>query len=400
MKRLKYPTFWTYFLFLSVGCGSPTEWNNQWQLQLDIGEEVIPFNIEVRKAGELTIVDFINGEEVLTMDETRVEGDCLSVNMGVFDAELKLKKSGSTLSGTYFRRFEGDYRLPVTGSLKAPRFEPINQDYEDFSGTWEVSFSDEDGSFPAIGDFDQQDRRVHGTFRTETGDYRFLEGIADGRELKLSVFDGSHAFLFRAKKQKNGSLKGGFWSGKHYYASWTAVKNEQARLTHPDSLTYLRPGYENLAFSFPNVQGDTISLTDFKGKPTIVQLLGTWCPNCMDETLFLTEWLQKNVESDVQLVGLAYEYKDNFNYARSRIEKMTARFSVPYPILAAGSRVKSEASKTLPMLNRIVSFPTLIFLNKDHRIVRIHTGFNGPGTGIHYDQFKKEFEKTIGKIID
>ena len=59
------------------------------------------------------------------------------------------------------------------------------------------------------------DGRVTGTFLTETGDYRYLEGVVDGDSLKLSCFDGSHAFLFHAALDQD-SFRGRFWSGTHW----------------------------------------------------------------------------------------------------------------------------------------------------------------------------------------
>ncbi|MBK9558015.1 MAG: hypothetical protein IPO47_19830 [Bacteroidetes bacterium] len=41
------------------------------------------------------------------------------------------------------------------------------------------------------------------------------------------------------------------------------------------------------------------------------------------------------------------------------------------------------ASEALPMLNKVMGFPTHYHLNKQHDVVEISTGFNGPATGIY-----------------
>jgi len=51
------------------------------------------------------------------------------------------------------------------------------------------------------------------------------------------------------------------------------------------------------------------------------------------------------------------------------------------------------------MLKSFVAFPTLIILDKKGKVRKIHTGFSGPGTGIHYADFKKEFEETIDNLL-
>jgi len=149
------------------------------------------------------------------------------------------------------------------------------------------------------------------------------------------------------------------------------------------------------------VNGKTVSLTDekYQGKVVIVQLLGTWCPNCMDETRFLAPWYRQNRDRGVEVIGLAYERKDDFQYASERVKNMMEKLDIDYEVLIAGTNDKQKASKTLPMLNEIAAFPTTIFIGKDGKVKKIHTGFSGPGTGQYYEQFKEEFNTTVNELL-
>src|SRR5690606_7042181 len=107
---------------------------------------------------------------------------------------------------------------------------------------YEVTFSpgNEDES-KAIGILKQNPKdsnKVTGTFITETGDYRHLEGNYIADSLYLSTFDGAHAYLFEAKVDKEG-IEGVFYSGKHFKENWTAVKNASFELRNPYELTFL-----------------------------------------------------------------------------------------------------------------------------------------------------------------
>ena len=62
-----------------------------------------------------------------------------------------------------------------------------------------------------------------------------------------------------------------------------------------------------------------------------------------------------------------------------------------------GSNDKTEASDVLPLLNEVVAYPTLIFLNTNNKVVAIHTGFTGPATA-GYKPFKKEFDELVTQI--
>jgi hypothetical protein len=65
----------------------------------------------------------------------------------------------------------------------------------------------------------------------------------------------------------------------------------------------------------------------------------------------------------------------------------------------AGTDKTEMASKTLPMLNQIIGFPTTIIIGKNGKVKYIHTGFEGPGTGIYYEQFKERFNQVINELL-
>jgi hypothetical protein len=119
----------------------------------------------------------------------------------------------------------------------------------------------------------------------------------------------------------------------------------------------------------------------------------------MDETKFLVPWYDANKDRGVEIIGLAYERKPDFDYASARVKKMVEKMNVTYDILIAGTSDKESAAKTLPMLNSIVAFPTTIFIGKDGKVKKIHTGFSGPGTRQYYEQFKEEFNETVNSLL-
>jgi thiol-disulfide isomerase/thioredoxin len=180
-----------------------------------------------------------------------------------------------------------------------------------------------------------------------------------------------------------------------------AKKNDFASLPDPESLTYLKKGYEKIEFTFPDINGKSVTLNDekYKNKVVILQIFGTWCPNCMDETKFLAPWFLENKDRGVEIIGLAYERKNDFTYASGRVKKMINKFNVPYDFVIAGTNDKAKASETLPQLNKVVAFPTTIFIGKDGKVKKIHTGFTGPGTGKYYDLFVQHFNETVNELL-
>jgi thiol-disulfide isomerase/thioredoxin len=253
----------------------------------------------------------------------------------------------------------------------------------------------------SVGNFTQNGTAVQGSFLTPTGDYRFLNGSLNGDSLFLSTFDGSNAMLFKAVIEADGTLKGAQWSGVKAYKTWTAKLDTDAKLPDATKLTFLKPGYDKVDFSFPDSEGKTVSLSDpkYKDKVVIIQILGSWCPNCMDETNFLAPWYDKNKDRGVEIVGLAFERSDKPEVSNPKIKKMISRFGMNYPVLLAGTNSDEATAKALPMLNKVMSYPTTIFIDKKGKVREIHTGFSGPGTGEYYDQFVEEFNGLISKMI-
>jgi thiol-disulfide isomerase/thioredoxin len=395
-------------LFLIFACSPEKEkidLSGKWIGEINMQGKTMPFEMQIQEEKDGNInAKIINGEEEIILDEMVKKNDSLHIPLHIFDISIDVKIGNNVLAGTYTKHYEEDYVLPITFHKGENRFiVKSNTQPADFSGKWEVTFIEpkEQDTTEAVGIFEQNGSNIKGTFLTPLGDYRYLVGIAEGNQMKLSTFDGNHAFLFEAELQEDKTLVGDFYSGKDWYESWTGFKNENAELPSPDSLTYLKKGYNNIYFSFPNLEGETVSLTDekYQDKVVIVQIFGTWCPNCMDETKFLTKWYDENRQRGIEIIGLAYEAKDDFDYAKSRVEKMINKYDVNYDFLIAGTNDKEEASKTLPMLNRVISFPTMIIIDKNGELVNIHTGFSGPGTGKYYDAFVQNFNTKMDSLL-
>ncbi len=393
------------------GCAARTETAPElktgiWRATIELQEQLLPFNLDVHKNVSGNYEIFLkNAGENLVLDEVEVKNDSVDIALHIFDANIKARIEGDQLVGEFVKNYEKDYRVPFRAHYgQAYRFErgKDQSNVPDFNGKYSVTFIHEADTTPSVGVFHQRGDSVTGTFLTPTGDYRYLEGnVVDGR-LQVSAFDGNHSYLFYAVKQGENTLSGEFYSGKTFKATWTAEKSDNPVMPDPEKLTYLKPGYDRLTFSFPDPDGKKISLDDpkFKDKVVIIQLLGSWCPNCLDETLFLNQWYDNNKHRDVSVLGLAYERKDDFAYASERVKKMITKTKVKYDILIAGTNDKAKASMTLPELNAVYAFPSTIFIGRDGKVKKIHTGFSGPGTGEYYQQFIEDFNETVNELLE
>lgn len=132
---------------------------------------------------------------------------------------------------------------------------------------------------------------------------------------------------------------------------------------------------------------------------TLVQLLGTWCPNCLDETEYLAsvypEWARKGV----QIIGLGFERTYQPQKAVQNLQKLQARYRVPYPLVHAGQPDSVSVSRAIPQLVRLKAFPTTLLLDQAGRIRYVHTGFDGPATGSAFDRQKALLQNKVEALL-
>jgi len=376
-----------------------------WRAELAVMDgHTLPFNFELKKSdSEVYTIEIYNAEEVITVDEINIKNDSIIIKMPVFEGYLAGTFTENAISGDFIKE-SLDRIVPFVATFnKSKRFDVKGAAAENISGIWETIFVKETGEeYIAKGIFKQVGDNVSGTFETTTGDYRYLDGVVDEDSLKISAFDGAHAFLFTAKVSDS-SMNGVFYSGNHSKEPFRAKRNKAYMLPSTDSLTFIKDGYDSLAFSFPDANGTMISLADkqFENKVVLVQIMGSWCPNCLDETVFYTKYLAENPHADLAIIGLAFEYAKTKEKAFNSLKRLSDRIGVKYPFLLAqyGSSDKVEAQEKLPMLNHVLSYPTTIYIDKKGDVRKIHTGFNGPATGAKYDVFKKEFDAFVKELL-
>ena len=375
-----------------------------WLGELQVNdEETLPFNFEVTSENSLKV---FNADEVIVVNDITYKNDSVIIKMPAFDSHyFSAKLSDGSLEGTFVEVNRG-ISMPFKAKYGIKdRFKIEKEAMYNVSGKWEAKFSEgiPDDEHTDMGIFEQEGNMVTGTFRTLTGDYRFLQGVLNGDQLKLSAFDGSHVYLFTARVTDS-TMEGIRYLGNYFKEPFAAKRNDAFELQDPETLTLLNEDYDGLEFSFLDTSDQMVSLTDdrFKDKVVIVQLMGSWCPNCLDETKYYSEYYKTHQDKSIEFVALAFEYAKTKEKAFQSMDRLKNSAGIEYPVLLAqfGTVNKEEAQKKLPMLNRVVSYPTTIFIDKNGKVRKIHTGFNGPATGEKYIAFKADFESFIDMLLE
>jgi thiol-disulfide isomerase/thioredoxin len=350
-----------------------------------------------------------NAGERIPITEWREKGDSVFFSLPAFEVSFRARKEGKDkLSGQFMKVTTGDKQYwPFTANAKdSQRFvSNLGKASENINGKWDVKITRANGTFrKALAIFTQEGGALTGTFLTPSADYRYLEGIITGDSLKMSSFDGDNIRLFEAEITNENTISGGFfYNGYTSKESWIAVKKDSIPPPEATDPTRMREGQTRLNFRFPDLQGKWVSINDqkYRHKVVIVQLMGSWCANCLDETRFLIDFYKKNHEKGVEMIALTYEYSTDTIRSKTSIEKFRKLLGVPYPILMTGVTAGDDqkAAKTIPQLTTIRSFPTTLILDREGNVRIIETSFYGPGSGEYYIKYMNEFNTALDELI-
>ena len=382
----------------------------QWTGELAMNDRLfIPFSIDFSFQNDKLQMEIVNADERLKMT-LKSEKDSVSAFFPESDAYLKFKlvQNNQEIIGYWLNpNKKTQVKIPFKAWIKEEIIEmatkspkPLNN--ANISGRWKTTFSPNSKQPEnAVGIFEQTAGTIKGTFLTETGDYRYLSGKMGNDKFSLSTFNGSWAFLFDGKVVGD-SIYGNFYSGKSYQTTFIAVRDEDVKLTEENSLTYIvndKPfqfdkivDLKGRPFTFPN--------SKLENKVVVFQIMGTWCPNCMDETKMLNSFYEQYKSNGLEIISLGYEVGSNQKQQINRLEGFKKRLGVNYGVLLAGTNDKNVAAAQFPMLNGIMSFPTSVIVDRKGKIRYVHTGFSGPATGEEYLKLRTKFQSEINELLN
>ena len=398
-------TFFSFLLVMILCEANSQEGSWRGQLRRSDGHNIV-FNFEWTTEQLKPVWYINNSREKIRVPDVTIKNDSLIVQMPVFESTFRAVYRNNKIEGVWQKgSSSGIVSIPFTAIPGNERFPVKGSASQNITGKWSAVFVNEKGiADTAVAEVVQQGNQLTGTFLTASSDYRYLDGVVSNDALFLSTFDGSHAFLFTAKIDNDKKISGGrYYSGATYKENWSAYKNPKATVPYGETSMRLKPGQDHLDFKFNDLEGVPISINDdrFKNKVIVVQLMGSWCPNCMDETVFLSDYYNKNKQRGFEVVSLAYEYSTDIERSKKSLKKFQTAFNIKYPMLitgvALGDSLRTE--KTLPQLTPIMVFPTSIFIDKKGKVRKLDTSFNGPGTGQHYEEYKREFEAMVDALL-
>jgi thiol-disulfide isomerase/thioredoxin len=383
-----------------VGCQKPIPSSARWHGMLG---EHIPFTIELDLSANPPRGEFVNGHERTLVPGIHQHNDSLSFLFTEYGAAMRGVWNGTSWSGKYFR-FRSDtssIAFSATPAVApAPQPEPTK-------------------TLPPVGKFMVRIQRdslvdtttlatfwirgdsLFGTFIAQDGDYGLNVGKQVGDHFELSRFNGWQAMRFELR------LTNGVWSGIHQVrtlrpTSFTLIPRPSIPKEIPGSkLTTLKNPKSPFWFSGLLPSGDTLTnlSPQLKGKAVLLDMMGTWCHNCMDEAPLLQELYAEFQKEGLEIVGYSFENQNDFALAKTNLGIYAKRHGLTFPLIFAGDLEGSAREKLHSQLNDFYAYPTVLFIDRKGIVLDIHIGFRGIGTGDEFQQEVKLFYEKVHELL-
>lgn len=372
-------------------------------VQLDAYNQVdkIPFYLEIKNPDEIWIY---NAQDSIKLLDIKNEHGKINAQFPVFNTELnfELGENLEVLIGNYIDN-DKERIIKIFGKKVAhfdQRFDAMNT-LEYIAPKWEFIFNaGEANERKGILELNLQGGNVlFASLLTASGDYRYLEGGFDGNKLMLSTLDGKFAYLIEAELDAKNTLRGRMHNPFSAEKPFIAIPNSRFELPDAYGLTTILTK-DGPSKKFTDLDGHAYPMNKarYQGKVTLVQIGGTWCPNCLDESKLLSEWYRKYQDKGLEIVGLFFEISDQPKRSLPKIAKLQNDLDIPYTLLFAGNTQAENVKAALPMLEQLRAYPTLLIYDKNYRLIKVHTGFSGPSTS-QYNSYVKEMELLIEELL-
>ncbi|HMF76609.1 MAG TPA: TlpA disulfide reductase family protein [Bryobacteraceae bacterium] len=325
----------------------------------------------------------------------------LTLNFDHYATRLNATLADGIIKGTYgnakkgFHDFEArPHQNVMSSAARAP----------EIGGVWDLPNESPKGEHAWRLIIQQSGPEVSAAILRVDGDMGALRGSFSDGKFVLNHFDGARAAVLEIVPKANGTLdvelKGFNNPAKHF----TAVRLEAANAkglplpTDPDDHTRLKDPNEPLQFNFPDLNGKLLSNTDprFKNKVVIVNITGSWCPNCHDEAPFLLELYRKYKSQGLEIVALNFEEPEQ-RKDPARLQAFLKKYGIEYTYLVAGEPAELQAK--LPQAEKLNSWPTTFFLGRDGNVRAIHAGFAAPASGEFNVALRKEVTERVENLL-
>jgi thiol-disulfide isomerase/thioredoxin len=383
----------------------------EWDATVTVGALRVPCRFGLAVDGDHVSGWFYNGRERVTSTSGSLDSQHLVLEFASYARRLDVSlDADGDLVGSYGPNTPG-----VNGQTYAFRAERAPERGRDaaneaataprIAGLWIVptqSHKANENAWRLI--VSQTGAEVSAAILRVDGDTGALTGSWHHGALLLSHFDGARPALIEVNPGPQGTLALRIRGTDGVDQTLTAYRatDAQARglpeAADPARHTQVANAAEPFQFSFTDLGGRLVTNSDprFRGKVLVIDVAGSWCPNCHDEAPLLETLYRKYRRRGLEVVTLAFEEEDQLANP-TRLRAFVRDFGLDYTVLLAGT--PQQLHEKLPQAVGLDAYPTTFFIGRDGRVRAVHAGFAAPATGEFNRNLKRDFTSTIEKLL-
>jgi len=370
----------------------------RWDAVVTANKVDVPFVFEIAADGPALRGSFFNGDVRVTSTAATFENGVATFTFAQYAATLQATLASGQMTGEYKRARSGPYPFRATKAAAAAPQSSGNA--PSIAGTWIVSAKSNKGEIAWRFIAKQTGAEVSATILRVDGDTGTLTGGYRDGKFVLSHFSGARPLLLEVTPAADGTLQ----LKQNGQTELIAAKEGASRAaaigtpTDPAEHTRMKNPGERLQFTFRDLEGRTVSHTDpkFAGKVLLVNISGSWCPNCHDEAPFLADLYRKYRARGLEVVTFSFEEEDQLANP-TRLRAFIKNYGLDYTVLLAG--IPDDLEAKVPQAENLNAFPTTFLLGRDGRVRAIHAGFPSAGSGEFYSKAQRDIIGHVERLL-
>jgi thiol-disulfide isomerase/thioredoxin len=384
-------------VLLTLGSAFAGDIRGLWDATVTVNNLDIPFRIEFRQDGKALRAAFFNGEERVESTSGQFADGQLDFSWAHYATRLEARVENGELVGRY-----GRVKSPY--AFRAHRYQPVvtreGTQIPSVAGWWEIAVKSPKGESAWKLIVRQAEASVSAAVLRVDGDTGELSGQFHDGKFTLSHFSGARPSLWELTPRPDGTLE----VVQNRKSTYVARRVAQARAenlpapTDPSRHTSVKDPSEPLRFSGTTLDGQTVTQADarFQGRVVVVNVSGSWCPNCHDEAPFLAELYAQYRAQGLEIVTLSFEEEDQLANP-TRLRAFIEKYGLRHTVLLSG--IPDQVRDRLPQAVNLNTWPATFFLGRDGRVRSAHAGFAGKVTGAAHEETKAEIRATIERLL-
>jgi thiol-disulfide isomerase/thioredoxin len=371
-----------------------------WDATVKVNGLEVPFRFEIAADGPKITGTFFNGDAKFISSSGSCTTNALLINWDYTASRLEATVHDGVIEGNYFRAGRD---AKTVYPFQAKRFAPSSlppEEVPSIAGLWVIPTESDKGESAWQFIVRQSGPEVTAAILRIDGDTGALQGSYKDGKFVLSHFSGARPSVFEVKLAADGTLDI-LQNGK---TKLTATRSAEAKAkglpepADPSKHTSVKDPTKPFTFALNDIDGKPVTNEDarFRGKVVLLNITGSWCPNCHDEAPFLAALYKKYHRQGLEIVALSFEEADQLKDP-VRLRAFVKKYGIDYTVLVGGE--PSEAKDKLTQAVNWNAWPTTFFVGRDGLVRGAHAGFPSSGSGELFTRAKEEFEAKVERLL-